>query len=536
MVATIQTNLSEELPPVPVSSSGPSGLMLGGLVTLGVVFGIVPVVLGIYYYRNHLMKNKSKTPSLNSNDTRKVSMKMKDLHINMNLSPSSNGFSRAKGKLYGHVHMDEEVTAMYQEPYKGHNPGYYVTETLVKGETDDYAVPDLNMTPPPPFSEVYTPPPPVPLSRPPNTLPGRVTPLVPSIPPPPEKQYYAAPQLCQASNIQGVTGTVIYSIVDTASIRESDIVIPEIPKHRISVIENLGEGLFGVVQLCEVDGVNQCSGSSSSLGSKRYAALKSLKSGVSEMVKEDFRSETQLLSQLNDPNIVRLLGIVARHEPLAMLLEYMEHGDLYQFLRRHVSEGVSVRLPAISNGAVPPPVLSYGSLIYIGSQIASGMKYLESLSYVHRDLATRNCLVGQGLTIKISDFGMSRPVYANDYYRIEGHALLPIRWMAWESIIHGRFTPKSDVWAFGVTLWEILTMARRQPFDELTDEGVIENVSHCYHDDEMILLPQPQLCPREIYNMITACWRPNERQRPPFWEIHMFLQRKNLGYSLDYMD
>ncbi|KAL7632172.1 UNVERIFIED_CONTAM: hypothetical protein RMT77_017514 [Armadillidium vulgare] len=110
--------------------------------------------------------------------------------------------------------------------------------------------------------------------------------------------------------------------------------------------------------------------------------------------------------------------------------------------------------------------------------------------------------------------------------------------MAWESVLQGRFTTKSDVWAFGVTLWEILTMTRRQAYDELSDEGVLENVSHCYHGDGsgMILLPMPQLCPREMYDMLTACWRPNERQRPPFWEIHMFLQRKNLGYSLDYDD
>ncbi|RXG53725.1 Discoidin domain-containing receptor 2 [Armadillidium vulgare] len=488
-------------------------------------------------------------------------MKMKDLHINMNLSPTSNGYSRAKGKLYGHVHMEEEVAAMYQEPYKGpiHNPGYYTlnraatpSETPLKALADtddsvDYAVPDVNMTPPPPFSEVYTPPPPVPLSRPPNSLPGRIIretpppPPVPSIPPPPEQQYYIAPRLCQPSNIQGVTGTVIYSVVDT-SVIQKEVPVPEIPRHRIRVLENLGEGLFGTVQLCEVDGVAGQHGGgslSTSSGNTRLVALKSLKPNASEMAKEDFKSEVRVLSRLEDPNIVMLLGVVTRHEPMAMLLEYMEHGDLYQFLRRHVSEGIAVRHPMIQNpNGAPPPILTYGALIYMGTQIASGMKYLEELNFVHRDLAARNCLVGRGLTIKISDFGMSRPLYSSDYYRIEGRAVLPIRWMAWESVLQGRFTTKSDVWAFGVTLWEILTMARRQAYDELSDEGVLENVSHCYHGDGsgMILLPMPQLCPREMYDMLTACWRPNERQRPPFWEIHMFLQRKNLGYSLDYDD
>ena len=227
------------------------------------------------------------------------------------------------------------------------------------------------------------------------------------------------------------------------------------------------------------------------------------------------------------------------NEPLAMILEYMEHGDLFQFLRRHIVEGSSPRIGIPSGCKTPSRIISYGALTYVASQIASGMKYLETLNFVHRDLATRNCLVGRNLTIKISDFGMSRPLYSNDYYRIEGgRALLPIRWMAWESILHGRFTVKSDVWAFGVTLWEILTLARRQPYEELSDETVLENVSHCYNNDGvgMILLPQPNICTREMYDMMSACWRENERLRPSFREIFLFLQRKNHGYVMDYTD
>ncbi|KAG7165703.1 Discoidin domain-containing receptor 2-like 2 [Homarus americanus] len=547
--------VEDRAPVVPAEET--SALLLGGVICLALIFGMLPVAFGVKYYHRWLARksNKKSPPSPdNGMDTRKVSMKMKDLHINVNLSPVSNGYAKAKGKLYGHVAMDEETTAMYQEPFKGpiHNPGYYTLghtvtpsevplKCAIPTDTDDsvdYAIPDLNMTPPPPFSEVYSPPPPVPLTQPPATLPTvcnlrdvPLMPAVPSLPPPPDQEYYTAPLLCQPSNIQGVTGTVIYAVADETSLGKERRV-PEVPRSHLRVVENLGEGVFGVVQLCEVR-------DATSVGCRRVA-LKSLKIGASEDTKEDFRKECRTLSRVDNPNIVRLLGVVNTSEPLCMLLEYMDDGDLYQFLRRHVTEGIPSAVFKGASGSIrEPSFISYGALLHMVTQIVSGMKYLETLNVVHRDLATRNCLVGSGLTVKISDFGMSRPLYSSDYYRLsDSRALLPIRWMAWESVLQGKFSTKSDVWAFGVTLWEILMMARRPPYDELSDEGVLENVSHCYHGDGagMMVLPQPPLCPPDVYEMMTACWRPDYRHRPPFWEIHLFLQRKNLGYTLDYLE
>nr|XP_029717131.1 discoidin domain-containing receptor 2-like isoform X1 [Aedes albopictus] len=109
---------------------------------------------------------------------------------------------------------------------------------------------------------------------------------------------------------------------------------------------------------------------------------------------------------------------------------------------------------------------------------------------------------------------------------------MPIRWMAWESVLMGKFTSKSDVWSFAVTLWEILTFAREQPFENLSDEKVIENIGHMYQDNKKhIQLPIPVGCPREIYDLMCECWQRNENSRPNFREIHLFLQRKNLGYK-----
>lgn len=174
-------------------------------------------------------------------------------------------------------------------------------------------------------------------------------------------------------------------------------------------------------------------------------------------IRNDFLKEIKIMSRLNDPNIIRLLCVCVSSDPLCMVTEYMENGDLNMFLSQreiestltHANNIPSVRLIChilsrsvytgyhgdnLSSSFIPPPS-SLSDLLHMAVQISSGMKYLASLNFVHRDLATRNCLLDRRLTIKIADFGMSRNLYSSDYYRIQGRAVLPIRWMAWESIL-----------------------------------------------------------------------------------------------------
>ena len=144
-------------------------------------------------------------------------------------------------------------------------------------------------------------------------------------------------------------------------------------------------------------------------------------------------TEVNVQAKLKDENVVRLLG-VCHEQPKLMVVEYMENGDLQQFLRNRKPDLKNCRTSQIG-----PNVLILDQLLYMAQQISAGMKYLHSLGFIHRDLATRNCLVGPAYQVKIADFGLSRPVYSKQYYRVEGKAVLPIRWMAPECLYYGEF-------------------------------------------------------------------------------------------------
>ncbi|NWV08281.1 DDR2 protein, partial [Ptilonorhynchus violaceus] len=322
-------------------------------------------------------------------------------------------------------------------------------------------------------------------------------------------------------HLQGVTGNNMYAVpaLTVDSLTKKDISVGEFPRQQLRLKEKLGEGQFGEVHLCEADGLLEFLGVSSSEFTHQpvLVAVKMLRSDVNKTARNDFLKEIKIMSRLKNPNIIRLLGVCVRNDPLCMITEYMENGDLNQFL----SQREIYSKFAISNNI---PCVTYSNLLYMATQIASGMKYLASLNFVHRDLATRNCLVGNNYTIKIADFGMSRNLYSGDYYRIQGRAVLPIRWMAWESILLGKFTTASDVWAFGVTLWEMFVLCKEQPYSLLTDEQVIENTGEFFRSQgRQIYLSQTPLCPNPVFDLMLKCWSRDIKDRPTFDMIHHFL-------------
>uniref|UniRef100_A0A8C5WM84 receptor protein-tyrosine kinase n=1 Tax=Leptobrachium leishanense TaxID=445787 RepID=A0A8C5WM84_9ANUR len=312
-------------------------------------------------------------------------------------------------------------------------------------------------------------------------------------------------------NLQGVTGNNMYAVpaLTVDSLTKKDISVGEFPRNQLRLKEKLGEGQFGEVHLCEVEGLLDFLEMSSSefCNQPDLVAVKMLRPNVTKTARNDFLKEIKIISRLKHPNIIRLLGVCVRDDPLCMITEYMENGDLNQFLSQR-----EIRSQFTTN------------LLYMSTQIASGMKYLASLNFVHRDLATRNCLVGNSYTIKIADFGMSRNLYSGDYYRIQGRAVLPIRWMAWESILLGKFTMSSDIWALGVTLWEMFTLCKEQPYSVLSDEQVIENTGEFFRDQgRQIYLSKTPLCPSPIFDLMMKCWSRDIKDRPTFEDIHHFL-------------
>ncbi|XP_054629368.1 discoidin domain-containing receptor 2 isoform X1 [Dunckerocampus dactyliophorus] len=324
--------------------------------------------------------------------------------------------------------------------------------------------------------------------------------------------------------LQGVTGSNMYAVpaLTVDSLTRKDISASEFPRQQLIFREKLGEGQFGEVHLCEAEGLTEFLGEGSPLpdrdGRAVLVAVKQLRADATSQARNDFLKEIKIMSRLNDPNIIRLLCVCVTSDPLCMVTEYMENGDLNMFLSQREMESTLTHANNI-------PSVSLSDLLHMSVQISSGMKYLASLNFVHRDLATRNCLLDRRLTIKIADFGMSRNLYSSDYYRIQGRAVLPIRWMAWESILLGKFTTASDVWAFGVTLWEIFTLCKEQPYSLLTDEQVIANTGEFFRNQgRQVFLYAPPLCPPSLFELMMRCWRRDIPDRPTFEGLYQALR------------
>ncbi|XP_059825481.1 tyrosine-protein kinase Fer [Hypanus sabinus] len=249
----------------------------------------------------------------------------------------------------------------------------------------------------------------------------------------------------------------------------------------VTLGELLGKGNFGEVF-------------KGTLKDKTQVAVKTCKEDLPQELKIKFLSEARILKQYDHPNIVKLIGVCTQRQPIYIVMELIQGGDFLTFLRKKKDD------------------LKMKQLVKMSLDAAAGMAYLEGKNCIHRDLAARNCLVADGNILKISDFGMSRQE-DDGIYSSSGLKQIPIKWTAPEALNYGRYSSESDVWSFGILLWETFSLGVC-PYPGMTNQQAREQVEKGYR------MSAPQKCPEDIYNLMLKCWEYKPENRPNFSDVH----------------
>ncbi|CAN9499931.1 unnamed protein product [Ophioblennius macclurei] len=270
----------------------------------------------------------------------------------------------------------------------------------------------------------------------------------------------------------------------------------------LSIGKVLGEGEFGSVvegHLRQVDGTSE------------KVAVKTMKlDSFSQREIEEFLNEAACMKDFNHPNVIRLLGVCLESGPgnfpkPMVILPFMKYGDLHSFLIR-------------SRLGESPVFLPTQTLLKFMVDIALGMEYLSGRNFLHRDLAARNCMLRDDMTVCVADFGLSKKIYSGDYYRQGRIAKMPVKWIAVESLADRVFTIKSDVWAFGVTMWEIATRGMT-PYPGVQNHEIYDHLVDGHR------LKQPTNCLDELYEIMYCCWRADPLDRPLFPQLREMLEK-----------
>uniref|UniRef100_A0A8C6VB02 receptor protein-tyrosine kinase n=1 Tax=Neogobius melanostomus TaxID=47308 RepID=A0A8C6VB02_9GOBI len=268
----------------------------------------------------------------------------------------------------------------------------------------------------------------------------------------------------------------------------------EIDSSCVKIEEVIGSGEFGEVY----------KGRLKPVGKKEIpVAIKTLKVGYSERQRRDFLSEASIMGQFDQPNIIRLEGVVTKSRPTMIITEFMENGALDFFLRQNDGQFPVIQLVGMLRG------------------IASGMRYLAEMSYVHRDLAARNILVNSNLVCKVSDFGLSRYLEedtSDPTYTSSLGGKIPVRWTAPEAIAYRKFTSASDVWSYGIVTWEVMSYGER-PYWDMSNQDVINAIEQDFR------LPAPMDCPVVLHQLMLDCWQKDRNARPKFPDIVSMLDK-----------
>ncbi|XP_069397590.1 proto-oncogene tyrosine-protein kinase receptor Ret isoform X2 [Delphinus delphis] len=300
----------------------------------------------------------------------------------------------------------------------------------------------------------------------------------------------------------------------------------EFPRKNLVLGKTLGEGEFGKVVKATAFRLKGKAGYTT-------VAVKMLKENASASELRDLLSEFNLLTQVSHPQVIKLYGACSQDGPLLLIVEYAKYGSLRGFLResRKAGPGYVGSRDSRNSSYLDNPeerALTMGDLISFAWQISRGMQYLAEMKLVHRDLAARNVLVAEGRRMKISDFGLSRDVYEEDSYVKRSKGRIPVKWMAIESLFDHIYTTQSDVWSFGVLLWEIVTLGGN-PYPGIPPERLFNLLKTGYR------MERPDNCSEEMYSLMLQCWKEEPDKRPVFADISKDLD-KMMVKSRDYLD
>ncbi|XP_068685513.1 uncharacterized protein [Montipora foliosa] len=297
----------------------------------------------------------------------------------------------------------------------------------------------------------------------------------------------------------------------------------EVSRQSVIIDKVIGQGSFGQVAQGRASQLPWMEGTIT-------VAIKMLKANAQEMEKKDLMSELEVMKTLKPhPHVIKLLGCVTISDPILVIIEYVPFGDLLGYLRK--SRGLNdtyFKDPDVK----PETNLSSLQLMKISWQIADGMSYLSSRNIIHRDLAARNVLVGEGETCKVTDFGMARDVHVESVYEKKSKGRIPVKWTAFEALMYGRYTSKSDVWSFGVVLYEIFTIGG-SPYPRINGRKIMELLNEGYR------MPKPNHVAETLYQLMLNCWQQEPHDRPTFEQLRRELklmenQHKRLINMKDY--
>ncbi|PNI30683.1 FGFR3 isoform 1 [Pan troglodytes] len=297
----------------------------------------------------------------------------------------------------------------------------------------------------------------------------------------------------------------------------------ELSRARLTLGKPLGEGCFGQVVMAEAIGIDK-----DRAAKPVTVAVKMLKDDATDKDLSDLVSEMEMMKMIGKhKNIINLLGACTQGGPLYVLVEYAAKGNLREFLRARRPPGLDYSFDTCKP---PEEQLTFKDLVSCAYQVARGMEYLASQKCIHRDLAARNVLVTEDNVMKIADFGLARDVHNLDYYKKTTNGRLPVKWMAPEALFDRVYTHQSDVWSFGVLLWEIFTLGG-SPYPGIPVEELFKLLKEGHRMDK------PANCTHDLYMIMRECWHAAPSQRPTFKQLVEDLDRVLTVTSTDeYLD